>query len=211
MLRKETDLSQKYRPQSVADCILPNRIRSVVDRFLVTGIENVILHGSYGIGKTSVAKALVNELECDDLWVNGSLDNSIKHLREHVAAFAHTASWGKGKKVVLIDEAERLSSGYQEALRGFMEAVSSNCAFVFTVNDITAISAAIQSRCIVLDCACSKEEERVLKTALVSRVEVILEAEHLQCDPVTLSDIISTTFPDIRKILKRVQFESTPM
>jgi DNA polymerase III delta prime subunit len=204
----ETDWAQKYRPRALDECVLPERVRRVLGNMASRRvIENMILYGDYGVGKTASAKALCRTVDCHLLEVNGSFDGRIKDLRETVEGFACTCSIRKGKKVVLIDEAEGLSREYQDGLRGFMEFVSANCAFIFTTNDLTRISGAIRSRCLALDFEFPPEEAQAARMAFMERLHRILAKEHATLDRRRMAEIVAQWFPEFRQILKQVQQE----
>jgi replication-associated recombination protein RarA len=205
---RETDWAQKYRPFTLDECILPAKVHNILNQMNAKRVvENTILYGSYGIGKTASAKALCRGVDCDLLEVNGSFDNRIKDLRETVESFACTCALKRGKKVVLIDEAERLSREYQDGLRGFMELVSANCTFVLTTNDVNGISGAIRSRCISIDFTFSREEAQTARIAFTARLHRILATEGATLDKRRIAEIVGERFPEFRQILKQVQME----
>ena len=128
---------EKYRPQTINDLILPSDLKSLFESFVSDGeIQNILLYGGAGKGKTSTAYALTTQLGCDVLYLNGSLDNKIDDVRYTVQQFATTGSFKSGKKVVIIDECDRMVSA-QEALKSLMEQTESNCRFILTTNNIT--------------------------------------------------------------------------
>jgi DNA polymerase III delta prime subunit len=205
---RDTDWAQKYRPFTLNECVLPERVRRTLGNMAsMRVIENVILYGGYGVGKTASAQALCRAVDCDLLEVNGSFDGRIKDLRETVEGFACTCSIKKGKKVILIDEAEGLSREYQDGLRGFMEFVSKNCAFIFTTNDVTRISGAIRSRCLALDFEFLPEEAQAARIAFMGRLHRILVKENATLDKRRMAEIVAKWFPEFRQILKQVQQE----
>jgi DNA polymerase III delta prime subunit len=201
----ETDWSEKYRPMSIVECVLPARIRRSLDRIVSTGhLKNMIFHGSPGVGKTASANAICRDVGRDVYQVNGSLENSIDDLRNSVT-FATTLSLSGSRKVVLIDEAEYLSKADQAGLRAFMEQVSSNCSFLLTANNVTKISAAIQSRCLNLDFSVKPEEAQPLRLAYSARLREIVIREQANFDAKRVAEIVASVFPDFRQILKQVQ------
>lgn len=205
---RETDWAQRYRPSTLDEAILPQAVRVPLERMAANRVpENMILVGRCGVGKTASATALCQDLDCDVLMVNGSLDNRIEHLRDVVEPFAHTFSRKGGKKVVFFDEAERLSREYQDGLRGFMERVSSNCTFIFTTNDARKISDAICSRCLLVEFVFSPQEKGALMRAFADRLQKILANENVTCDVNRIARIVTSIFPEFRQILKQVQVE----
>lgn len=204
---RETDWSQRYRPMSVKDCVLPLHIRTRLEKMVSKGtVENLIFHGDYGIGKTATANALCRDIGCEPCFVNGSTENGIDDLRS-LEPFACTRSFDGFKRVVLIDEAERLSREYQDGLRGFIEQVSLNCSFIFTTNDLSKISGALKSRCLALDFSVPREEAESLKIQFAARLDQIMTQEQLTCEAGLLAEIIAASFPDFRQIIKQVQME----
>jgi len=207
----ETDWSQKYRPDSVKDCILPSRLKRRLEKMVSKRVvHNLIFHGTYGIGKTVTANAFCRDEGCEPCLVNGSLENGIGNLRE-LESFACTRSFDGSRRVVLIDEAEHLPKEYRDGLRGLIEQVSSNCSFIFTTNNLNKISAALRSRCLALDFSCPPEEFQSLKKAFAARINLILAEERATCEPERLHEIIAAVFPDFRQVLKQVQEESGPI
>ena len=204
---RETDWSQQYRPDTLKDCILPARIRVPLEKMVTSGIvQNLVFHGSCGVGKTSTARAICSDTNADVFEVNGSLDNSIASLRDDVEGFVSGCNWGGRRKIVFIDEAEGLSREYQDGLRGLMERVSGRCSFIFTANRLTKISRAIQSRCFVMDFTFSPQETSTMKVEFARRLSEILQHEGAKAEPRYLATVISTEFPEFRQILKQVQF-----
>jgi DNA polymerase III delta prime subunit len=204
----QIDWSQKYRPATIADCVLPARITVHLQRMAAQRsiIPTLIFHGSNGIGKSASAHALCLQCEYEPCMVNASLEGGINDLRG-LEEFTSTRSMDGSQKVVVIDEAEHLSRDYQDALCGLIERVSSNCSFILTLNDPGKLSAALQSRCTALDFTCPPEEIPALQVAFAARVNEILAAEQAACETGTINEIIEAGFPDFRQILKRVQLE----
>ncbi|SRR5216684_1130341 len=205
--RWETDWLQKYRPESVKDCILPSRLKRSLEKMASKPfVHNLIFHGSYGVGKTAGANALCRDAGCEPCLINGSVENGIDDLRR-LEPFVCTRSFDGSRRVVLIDEADRLSREYQDGLRGLIEELSSNCSFIFTTNDLSKISGALQSRCLAMDFGCSPEEIPFLKEEFAARLNQILAEEQASYQPKVLAEIIAAGFPDFRQILKQVQLE----
>ena len=199
---------EKYRPKRIADCILPEDIKSSFTEFISNGdMPNLLLAGTAGTGKTTVAKALCAELGYTVLIVNGSLDRNIDTLRNEIAGFASTVSFDGGKKCIILDEADYLNpQSFQPALRGFIEQFSKNVRFVLTCNYKDKIIEPIHSRTTYIDFRSSKKELPEIMGGLMKRVLGILEAEKVQVkSPQIVAEVIKKHHPDIRRILNELQ------
>ena len=171
---------EKYRPTKIEDCILPDEIKTTFQSIVDSGeIPNLLLTGSPGIGKTTVAKALCNQLDCDWLMINGSDEGRmIDTLRTTVVNYASTVSLSGGKKVIVIDEADYMNKdSVQPALRGVIEEFSKNCRFIFTCNFKNRIIPALHSRCSVVDFRISKDAKPALGMEMLENVKRILNEE----------------------------------
>lgn len=194
---------EKYRPKTVSETLLTPELRGVFQGFVDEGfVPNLLLSGGPGVGKTSVARALMNELGCDLLFENAS-NIGIDVLRTRIESFASSMSLGGGRKYVLFDEADKMSPQMQDALRGFIEEFSSNCGFIFTCNRSNRIIEAIHSRCFGVDFRVAKSPE--FAGQLYDRVVAILEAEGVQHDPDALVALIQKYYPDARRIINTLQ------
>ena len=144
---------EKYRPKTVDDCILPNELKSTFQKFVDDkNIPNLILAGGPGVGKTTVAKAMLEQLSCDYICINGSLSGNIDTLRNDIKQFASSVSFSGGRKYVILDEADYLNpQSTQPALRNFMEEFSKNCGFILTCNFKNRIIEPLHSRCSVIE------------------------------------------------------------
>lgn len=197
---------EKYRPQRIDDCILPEDQKEVFKQFLAQGeIPNMLLAGGAGMGKTTIALALCAELGCDVMMLNGSVDNGIDILRTKVKSFASTVSFENKPKVVILDEADYLSSHFQPALRGFIEEFSSNCRFIFTCNYKNKIIAPLHSRTTVIEFKLAKTDRPKMAAQFFKRATEILAAENVEFDPKVVAKLIETYFPDYRRILNELQ------
>lgn len=201
---------EKYRPNKVEDCILPDSIKATFQEYVnQKQIPNLLLAGSAGVGKTTIAKALCNEVGCDWLMINGSDENGIETLRVKIKNYASSMSFSGGRKVVIIDEADYLNANsIQPALRGAIEEFSSNCSFIFTCNYKNRIIEPLHSRCAVIDFK-SNGNKKALMAQLFKRVIWILEQENISYDKEVVATLISKYFPDNRRILNELQRYST--
>lgn len=198
---------EKYRPSRVSDAILTKELKSTFQKFVDDkNVPNLILSGSPGVGKTTVAKAMLEELDCDYITVNGSLHGGIDTLRNEIMNFASSVSLMGGRKYVILDEADYLNANStQPALRNFMEEYSKNCGFILTCNFINRLIAPLQSRCSVINFKVSKKETPKLAMEFMKRVENILTQENVKYDQKVLAEIITKYFPDWRRVLNELQ------
>ena len=199
---------EKYRPQNIEDCILPDSIKSTFKEFIAEGdMPNLLLSGTAGTGKTTIAKALCNELGYTSLVVNGSLDRNIDTLRNEIASFASTVSFDGGKKCIILDEADYLNpQSFQPALRGFIETFSKNVRFILTCNFKDKIIEPIHSRTTLIDFRTGKKEMPEIMGALMKRILNILKEESVKVeDPKIVAELIKKHYPDIRRILNEMQ------
>lgn len=198
--------SQKYRPQKVSDTILPEKTKKSFQKFVDDqNIPNLILSGSPGTGKTTAAVAMLKELDCDYIMINGSLNGGIDTLRHEISNFASSVSFSGGRKYVIIDEADNLTAATQAALRSFTEEFSKNCGFIFTCNFKNRIIAPLHSRFSMVDFSINKEEKPKLAMQFYKRVIGILEENNVDYDQKTIVKVIEKYFPDFRRILNELQ------
>jgi DNA polymerase III delta prime subunit len=198
---------EKYRPRTVKDCVLPKGIKSYFQSIVDSGeIQNMTLAGGAGCGKTTVAKAICDELDMDVLFVNGSLHGNIDTLRNTILDFASSVSLTGRNKVVLLDEAEYLNaSSTQPALRGFIEDFAINCQFVLTCNFKNRIIEPLRSRCPVVDFTFPKDEAVHLQLRMVQRCVEILKEEGVKYNLKVLAELVRKYYPDFRKVLGMLQ------
>jgi DNA polymerase III delta prime subunit len=199
---------EKYRPHRIDDCILPDDMKKTFKEFVAQGqIPNMLLCGGAGMGKTTVARALCEELGCDYTIINGSLDRNIDILRNEIRSFASTVSFAGKTKIVILDEADYLNpQSTQPALRGFIEEFSKNCRFIFTCNYKNKIIPALHSRTTVVEFKLAKSDRPRLAAAFFNRVTEILETEKITCpNPKVQAKLIEKHFPDYRRILNELQ------
>ena len=197
---------EKYRPQTVKDAILPKELESTFSQFVEQGeIPNLLLCGSAGVGKTTVAKALCEEMGYDWIILNGSSEGDIDTLRTKIVNFASTVSFGGKGKVVIYDEADYLTAVTQPALRNFIEEFSKNCRFIFTCNYKNKIIPALHSRCSVIEFSIPKSERPQLAGRFMKRITQILKTENVEFEEKTVADILMKFFPDHRRTLNELQ------
>jgi DNA polymerase III delta prime subunit len=202
---------EKYRPKLVDDCVLPDNTQKIFSEIVERGeIPNLLLTGSPGIGKTTIAKALCNQLECDWLMINGSDEGRmIDTLRTTITNFASTVSLSGGKKVLIIDEADYMNpESVQPAMRGSIEQFSSNCRFIFTCNFKNRIIPALHSRCSVVDFKIKKDDKPILAQKFLKISTDILDGEKVKYKPDVVAQLIMKYFPDFRRVLNELQKHS---
>lgn len=198
---------EKYRPHTIADCILPeeykNTFQSYVDR---KEIPHLLLCGGPGTGKTTVARALCDEIGCDYLMINGSDESGIDTFRVKIKNYASSMSLGGGKKVIIIDEADYLNpNSVMPALRGAMEEFAHNCTFIMTCNYKNRIIEPLHSRCAVIEFKLRKEDRPKMAMAFMKRATEILNNEKIPFDKAVLAEVVKKHFPDYRRILNELQ------
>jgi|TARA_B110000285_G_C15138219_1_gene628704 DNA polymerase III delta prime subunit len=199
---------EKYRPQTIEDTILPEHLKVTFKEFVKQKqIPNLLLSGSAGVGKTTIAKALCNELGADFIVINGSDEGRlIDTLRTKIKNFASTMSLQGGPKVVILDEADYISAdSVQPALRNFIEEFSSNCRFIFTCNYKNRIIPALHSRCTVVDFTIKPVDRPDLASDFMKRLMSICDKEKITYEPAVLAELINKFFPDFRRCLNEVQ------
>ena len=198
--------TEKYRPKKVEDCILPDSIKKTFQEYVDRKeIPNLLLSGTAGVGKTTIAKALCEEVGCDYIVINGSDESGIDVLRTKIKNYASSVSLAGGRKVIIIDEADYLNpNSTQPALRGAIEEFASNCSFIFTCNFKNRIIDPIHSRCTVIDFKANGSKAK-MAGAFMKRVEWILEQEKITFEKEVVAAVIMKHFPDNRRILNELQ------
>ena len=200
---------EQYRPQKIDDCILPEGIKKTLQSFVAKGeIPNMLLSGPPGIGKTTVAKALCNELGVDFYVINGSDEGRfLDTVRNQAKNFATTVSLqNNGKpKVIIIDEADNTTNDVQLLLRANIEAYHNNCRFILTCNYKNKIIEPLHSRCAVIDFAISGKDKISIAGSFFNRIRVILEKENVEYDQKVVAEVIKKYFPDWRRVLNELQ------
>lgn len=198
---------EKYRPKTVASTILPIQLKNTFQQFVdQKNIPNLILSGSAGVGKTTIARAMLEELQSDYIVINGSMNGNIDTLRNEIQNFAGSVSFSGGRKYVILDEADYLNANStQPALRNFMEEFSRNCGFILTCNFKNRIIAPLHSRCSVVDFKITKNDAVQLAKEFLVRVTEILDTEGVKYDRKAVAEIVKRYFPDWRRVLNELQ------
>jgi DNA polymerase III delta prime subunit len=198
---------EKFRPLTIEDCVLPQYLKDTFAAFVKQGeVPHMILTGSAGVGKTTVACAMCEELGCDYIVINGSTENGIDVLRTKITAFASTVSLNGGTKVIIVDEADGLTEAVQKGLRGFLEAYAHNCRFIFTCNYVNKLIEPIQSRCgAPIEFRLTKDDRPLMAAKFLKRVCTILETEGVEFDKKAVAAVMTKFFPDFRKTLNALQ------
>ena len=199
---------EKYRPKKIRDTILTSDLQRTFQEFVnQDNVPNLLLSGTAGIGKTTVAKAILEEIGCDYIVVNGSDEGRlIDTLRTKIKNFASSMSLAGGRKYVILDEADYLNADtVQPALRNFMEEYSSNCGFILTCNFVNKIIAPLHSRCSVIDFKLPKEEKGSMGASMYKRACEILNLENIEYDKKVVAEVVRKFFPDNRRILNELQ------
>ena len=202
---------EKYRPKTVDECILPTELKKTFTEFVKDKhIPNLILSGSAGTGKTTIAKAMVEEIGSTWMLINGSEESGIDVLRTKIKNFASTVSLEGGRKYIILDEADYLNpQSTQPALRGFMEEFHKNCGFILTCNYKNRLIPPIHSRCSNIDFTIRNGERIKLAEKFFGRVQDILNQEQIKFEPKAIAELINKFFPDWRRCLNELQRYST--
>jgi DNA polymerase III delta prime subunit len=198
---------ERYRPKAIADTILPADLKKTFQTFVdQKNVPNLILSGSAGVGKTTVARAMLEELGCDYIIINGSMNGNIDTLRNEILNFASAVSLQGGRKYVILDEADYLNqNSTQPALRNFMEEFSKNCGFILTCNYKNRIIKPLHSRCSVIDFVVPKDCKPKLAAQFMKRTEAILDKEGIKYERSVVVAVIQKHFPDWRRVLNELQ------
>lgn len=198
---------EKYRPAKIDECILPKNLKETFKQFVQTGeLPNFLFCGTAGVGKTTVAKALCNEIGAEYLLINGSEESGIDVLRTKIKSFASTVSLTDSKKVIILDEADYLNpNSTQPALRAFIEEFSNNCRFIFTCNYKNRIIEPLHSRCSVIDFKIENAEKQEIAAAFFKRTMGILKTENIEADQKVVAELVTKHFPDWRRVLNELQ------
>ena len=206
-MREEYLWVESWRPKKVDEAILPKDLQATFQEFVdQKNIPNLILAGGPGVGKTTIAKAMLEQLDCDYIVINGSLSGNIDTLRNEIMQFASSVSLQGGRKYVILDEADYLNpNSTQPALRNFMEEYSKNCGFILTCNYKNRLIEPLHSRCGSVDFKITNEEKPKLATAFFKRVKNILEQESIKYDDKVVVELITKYFPDWRRTLNELQ------
>ena len=198
---------EKYRPNTISDSILPSELKQTFQKFVDNAeCPNLLLSGSAGCGKTTVAKAMLEQLGCTYMMINGSEESGIDVLRSKIKNFASTVSLEGGRKYVILDEADYLNpQSTQPALRGFIEEFSKNCGFILTCNFRNRIIEPLHSRCSLVEFRIPAEEKPKLAMDFMQRCQTILDTENVKYNKKVVASLIQKFFPDWRRVLNELQ------
>ena len=198
---------EKYRPRVIEDAILPQRTKDTFKKYVSDGsVPNLLLTGGPGVGKTTIAKAMLEELGCDYIVKNGSLNVGIDTLRYEISSFASAVSFSGGRKYVIFDEADYLNAAnVQPALRNFIEEYSKNCGFIFTCNYKNRLIEPLRSRLSEVDFSIENNDKPKLAAQFFKRIVAILKQEEVDFDQKVVAKVIERHFPDFRRVLTELQ------
>ena len=207
MIRDDFLWVEKYRPRTIDSTILPVDLKATFQQFIdQKNVPNLLLTGRAGVGKTTVARAMLEELQCDYVIINGSMNGNIDTLRNEIRDFASSVSFSGGRKYVILDEADYLNpNSTQPALRNFMEEYSKNCGFILTCNFKNRIIEPLHSRCSVIEFKIDKEDKPKMASQFFKRVCSILNDEGVTYDQKAVIEVITKFFPDWRRVLNELQ------
>jgi DNA polymerase III delta prime subunit len=198
--------TEKYRPKTVEECILPERLKKPFQEYVnQKNIPNLLLNGGAGVGKTTIAKAMCNEVGCDFMILNGSDENGVDTIRFKIKNYASSMSLTGGRKVVILDEADYLTPNAQAILRNAIEEFSGNCSFIFTCNYKSKIIDPIHSRCAVIDFNLKNNEKATMAAQFFKRLQSVLQSEAVEYDDKVIAEVVKKHFPDFRRVLNELQ------
>jgi DNA polymerase III delta prime subunit len=197
---------ERYRPQTVEECILPERLKTTFQEYVnQKEMPNLLLTGGAGVGKTTIAKAMCNEIGCDYMILNGSDENGVDTIRVKIKNYASSMSFTGGRKVVILDEADYLTPNAQAILRNAIEEFAVNCSFIFTCNFKSRIIEPLHSRCAVIDFRLVNGEKAKMASAFFKRITHILDTEKVEYDEKVIAELIKKHFPDFRRAINELQ------
>ena len=198
--------TEKYRPRTVEECILPERLKAVFQQYVnQKEMPNLLLAGGAGVGKTTIAKAMCNEIGCDYMVINGSDENGVDTIRVKIKNYASSISLSGGRKVVILDEAEYLTPNAQAILRNAIEEFAANCSFIFTCNYKNKIIDPLHSRCAVIEFGLKNGEKAQMASAFFKRITHILDTEKVEFDEKVIAEVVKKHFPDFRRVINELQ------
>jgi DNA polymerase III delta prime subunit len=204
---KQLIWTERYRPKTIDDCILPERLKKPFQEYVnQKSIPNLLLTGGAGVGKTTVAKAMCEEIGCDYIVINGSDESGIDVFRNKIKTYASSISLSGGRKVIIIDEADYLNpNSTQPALRNAIEEFSVNCSFIFTCNFKNRIIDPLHSRCAVVDFSLKNVEKTQMAGQFFKRLQMVLKTENVEYDDKVIAELIKKHFPDFRRVINELQ------
>ena len=198
--------TEKYRPKTVEECILPERLKQPFQEYVnQKQIPNLLLSGGAGVGKTTIAKAMCNEIGCDYMILNGSDENGVDTIRYKIKNYASSMSLTGGRKVVILDEADYLTPNAQAILRNGIEEFAGNCSFIFTCNYKSKLIEPLHSRCAVIDFGLKNGEKAKMAGAFFKRIQGILQSENVEYEEKVIAELVKKHFPDFRRVLNELQ------
>jgi len=198
--------TEKYRPRTVENCILPERLKAIFQEYVnQKEIPNLLLAGGAGVGKTTIAKAMCNEVGCDYMIINGSDENGVDTIRVKIKNYASSISFAGGRKVIILDEADYLTPNAQAILRNAIEEFSINCSFIFTCNYKSKIIEPLHSRCAVIEFGLKNGEKQKMAASFFKRITYILDTEKVEFDEKVIAEVVKKHFPDFRRVINELQ------
>ena len=199
--------TEKYRPKTIEECILPERLKTPFQEYVnQKNIPNLLLSGGAGVGKTTVAKAMCNEIGCDYIVINGSDESGIDVFRTKIKNYASSMSLSGGRKVIIIDEADYLNpNSTQPALRNAIEEFAGNCSFIFTCNFKNRIIEPLHSRCAVIEFGLMNGEKAKMAGSFFKRIQSVLQSEKVEYEDAVIAELVKKHFPDFRRIINEMQ------
>jgi DNA polymerase III delta prime subunit len=198
--------TEKYRPKTINECILPERLKKPFQEYVNSKeIPNLLLAGGAGVGKTTVAKAMCEEIGCDYMVINGSDDNGVDTVRYKIKNYASSMSLAGGRKVIIDDEADYLSPNAQAAFRNVIEEFAGNCSFIFTCNFKNKIIEPLHSRCAVVDFILKNNEKAQMAGQFFKRIQGVLQSEEIKYDDKVIAELVKKHFPDFRRVINELQ------
>ena len=198
---------EQYRPKDIGSCVLPNNLKDTLTEFVSEGnLPNLILSGGPGVGKTTAAKAMIEQIGATYMMINGSEESGIDVLRTKIKNFASTVSLEGGRKYIILDEADYLNpQSTQPALRGFIEEFHKNCGFILTCNYKNRIIKPLHSRCSTIDFSIPNSEKPTLAKQFMERIISILDENKVEYEKRVIAEVINNHFPDWRRVLNELQ------
>lgn len=198
--------TEKYRPKTIDNCILPERLKKPFQEYVNNkNIPNLLLAGGAGVGKTTVAKAMCEEIGCDYMVINGSDDNGVDIVRYKIKNYASSMSLAGGRKVIIIDEADYLTPNAQAAFRNAIEEFASNCSFIFTCNYKNKLIEPLHSRCAVVEFTLKNNEKASMAAQFFKRIQHVLQSEQVEFDDKVIAELVKKHFPDFRRVINELQ------